>query len=476
MARQTTRYQEVATIIRNWISSGTIKPGERLRSIREMSRQTGYSIVTVHHAYSLLESEGAIVARPRSGFFVAESSGGLGEFPEQRADPPEEAGASDNIELARRLSDWLAAQHVSVRRVLRAHAPMPTRGLATGMMRAYRNAARHGDRSSETGGMLRLREAVAARNILRGTRTLPDQVVIVPNAMAAFATCMDTLVSPGGKVVIETPGYFPALSVLHRRGIGIVELYSHPRNGVDPDQLDHLLRAGGIDACILMPSSHYPTGVSYSDEVRARLVSVAASHGVAIVENDVFAELQHSAAAAPTLRRFDAHDNVVQFGSFGPTLGANFGLGWIVTGRHRQDMLVSRLFYEERAGSLPIQDAVADYVSGPAFDRTLRRYREGLGHAVRRGMSELGQVLPRGSAVSRPDGGHTCWIRCPVGTDTLAVAQAVGVDGPLLVPGPVFSPTAGFRNFFSLDLSAAGTPDFDRLLERLGPALAAARA
>ncbi|OWU82995.1 hypothetical protein ATO6_21365 [Oceanicola sp. 22II-s10i] len=461
------RYQEVADIIRNWIASGSIRPGERLRSIREMARQTGYSIVTVNHAYALLEAEGAITARPRSGYFVADTAPGMGEFP---APSPSHAPA-EGSDLSGRLEDWLAAQHVSVRRIIRAHLPMPTRGLVPLLMKAHRNEVLDEDRAPDPGGMPRLREAVAARNILRGVRTRPEHVVIAPNAMAAMSTCIDTICKPGSKVLVEVPGYFPALPVLYRRGITTIELPSHPRTGLDVAAFEQVLKTTQVDACLLMPNCHYPTGVTYSEEVQARIVAIATKYGVPIIENDIFGELGHDAAPVPSLRRFDAQDLVMQFGSFGPTLGATYGVGWIVNPRFRQEMIVSRLFYEERAGSVPIQAAVADFVLGPGYDRLLRRYRETLGHNVRRGIVELAQVLPHSAAVSRPDGGHTCWIRCPPGCDAIAIARAVGEQGPLLVPGQVFSASQELGNFFSLDLSAAGSDEFSRLLPYLASAI-----
>lgn len=172
------------------------------------------------------------------------------------------------------------------------------------------------------------------------------------------------------------------------------------------------------------------------------------------------------------MRRFDAQDLVLQVGSFGPTLGATYGVGWIVNNRYRRDMMVSRLFYEERAGSVPIQEAVAEFVLGPGYDRLLRRYRETLGHNVRRGIVELSQILPQGAAVSRPDGGHTCWVRLPSNGSALDIARTVGEKGPLLVPGRVFSSQAMYDCFFSLDLSSAGSTDFDQLMAHLGPAIA----
>src|ERR1700733_12856626 len=68
------RYEQVVSYIRRRIEAGTLKPGERLPSVRALSESTAFSMVTVHHGYALLESEGIIEARPRAGFFVAASA------------------------------------------------------------------------------------------------------------------------------------------------------------------------------------------------------------------------------------------------------------------------------------------------------------------------------------------------------------------------------------------------------------------
>src|SRR5271156_3310377 len=46
------------------------RPGDRLPSVREMSRQSGVSITTVLDAYRLLEDRGVIHPRPQSGYYV----------------------------------------------------------------------------------------------------------------------------------------------------------------------------------------------------------------------------------------------------------------------------------------------------------------------------------------------------------------------------------------------------------------------
>ena len=64
------KYELLAKDIEALIASGTVKPGERLPSVRQTITARGVSPSTVFEAYYLLESRGLIEARPRSGYFV----------------------------------------------------------------------------------------------------------------------------------------------------------------------------------------------------------------------------------------------------------------------------------------------------------------------------------------------------------------------------------------------------------------------
>ena len=60
----------VIRVITALIDEGTYRPGERIPSVRQMSKQEGVSISTVLQAYLLLENRGLIEARPQSGYYV----------------------------------------------------------------------------------------------------------------------------------------------------------------------------------------------------------------------------------------------------------------------------------------------------------------------------------------------------------------------------------------------------------------------
>ncbi|HSD94501.1 MAG TPA: winged helix-turn-helix domain-containing protein, partial [Syntrophales bacterium] len=64
-------YEEVAGKMDHLIRHGTYRSGDRIPSIRDISRSMKVSISTALEAYRLLEVRGLVEARPQSGYYVS---------------------------------------------------------------------------------------------------------------------------------------------------------------------------------------------------------------------------------------------------------------------------------------------------------------------------------------------------------------------------------------------------------------------
>lgn len=448
------RYQEVAHRIQSWINAGILRPGDRVQSVREMSLQTGYSMVTVHHAYALLESEGVLTARPRSGFFVAEHARRLSDFAEASTDF--EAGEQSHVAVPNRLHSLMATwreRRISMFGDMYPSADlMPTREMKAQVLQAFRNEVRRQENPS-LAGEIELRELIAKRATLRGVLARADDVVIASGSQRAMGLCLDAIARPGGVVLIETPSYFPLHAALQRRQINVMEVYSNPISGIDPDQFDHLLDNSDIQACILMPTNHYPTGVTYSEEVMRRIVAKASSRKVPVLELDLFGDLSYGPKLPATLKSFDDDDIVIQVGSFASTLGPAFSFGWIISQNFRRPLLQNLVFNDTSAGDAALQSAIAHYLQNRSFDRHLRQVRAKLEERMRSGLAMIAQSFPQSSAVSKPTGGYMSWVRLPSTFDAVRLSQKALQYEISLPPGPLFSVTGSFRNFLGLNLS-----------------------
>jgi len=65
-------HRQVTGQVKDAIAKGVLKTGEKLPSIREMSKELGISPITIKRSYRDLEQEGYIVTRAGLGSFVAD--------------------------------------------------------------------------------------------------------------------------------------------------------------------------------------------------------------------------------------------------------------------------------------------------------------------------------------------------------------------------------------------------------------------
>lgn len=105
-------YRQVADQVRRLIAAGDLSPGVVMPPVRRLAGDLGVNLNTIARAYRLLESEGFLVIRDRSGVTVAEPSLTVG------ADRREELLAELRATLARLRQAGLSSD-ANTRRVVR---------------------------------------------------------------------------------------------------------------------------------------------------------------------------------------------------------------------------------------------------------------------------------------------------------------------------------------------------------------------
>ncbi len=73
-------YQQICDQIVFWISTGALKPGERLPTVRSLAEEAGINSMTVSKAYQQLKAEGYLVTERRNGVSVSEKFQKRGEL------------------------------------------------------------------------------------------------------------------------------------------------------------------------------------------------------------------------------------------------------------------------------------------------------------------------------------------------------------------------------------------------------------
>ncbi len=461
------RYEAYASEIAAMIASGALQPGERIASVREASQHRGLSPATVFKAYYLLEARGLIVARPRSGYFVGRSL--VADPPEPAISrPPAQSTTVDRSELIFEVLESIKqADVVPLGSAFPSPLLFPLQRLTRSLNRSMRVLDPWSTVTNLSPGNAELRRQIALRYRIDGIEVTADDVVITDGAMEALNLCLQAVTKPGDAVVIESPTFYAALQALERLGLRAIEVPTHPRDGIDLAALEAALLQHRPAACWLMTNFQNPLGSLMPEPRKRELVELLARHQVPLVEDDVYAELYYSAARPLPAKAFDTQGLVLHCSSFSKCLAPGYRIGWALPGRHA--LAVQRLkLGSSLSAAIPSQLALADYLAGSGYDRHLRQLRSEL-HAQRDAMiAAVTEFFPRGTKVTRPEGGYFLWVELPAGSDARRLQQRAREAGISIVPGTIFSARDDFAHCLRLNYGHPADKRINRALRTLG--------
>ena len=468
------RYQELAEQTAQLILDGILRPGEQLPSVRQACRTHDVSPITVTQAYYILEGRGLIEARPRSGYFVRARLGQ--NLPEPAMTHP--VGGSTQLQV----SDFIFQILDSVRDPsvvpLGSSFPSPFLYPLDKLGRFLANAARKLDPLATVTdlppGNEELRRQLALRYLAQGATVSPQEIVITSGAMEGLNLCLQAVTQPGDLIAIESPTFYAGLQASERLGLKVIEIPSHPREGVNLSALEDALRHHPIKACLFMLNFANPTGSRVSDENKKALLELLQRHDVPLIEDDVYNELYFGSQAPLCSKTEDKTGLVMHVSSFSKCLAPGYRIGWVAAGRYASHIQRQKLSLS-LATTVPVQIALAEYLKHGGYENHLRHLR----HTLALQGAELAQAVerhfPAGTKLARPHGGYFLWLELPPQVDTLLLHQQALERGISIAPGPIFSAKREFQHYLRLNFGHPEPQRLDSAMATLGRLIAQQR-
>ena len=453
------RYQQLAEQTEALILNGVLRPGDRLPSVRQACRILDVSPITVTQAYYILEGRGLIEARPKSGYFVRARLG-------QNLSEPEmthPVGGSTQLQV----SDFIFQILDSVRDPsvvpLGSSFPSPFLYPLDKLGRFLATAARKFDPLATVTdlppGNEELRRQLALRYLTQGATVSPQEIVITSGAMEGLNLCLQAVTQPGDLIAIESPTFYAGLQASERLGLKVIEIPSHPREGVSLSALEDTLRHHPIKACLFMLNFANPTGSRVSDENKKALLELLRRYDVPLIEDDVYNELHFGPQAPLCSKAEDKTGLVMHVSSFSKCLAPGYRIGWVAAGRYASRIQRQKLS-SSLATTVPVQIALAEYLKHGGLENHLRHLRQTLALQEVEMVQAVERHFPTGTKLARPQGGYFLWLELPPHVDTLLLHQQALERGISIAPGPIFSAKREFKNYLRLNF---GHPDSQRL-------------
>ncbi|AMV73640.1 PLP-dependent aminotransferase family protein [Desulfuromonas carbonis] len=445
-------YEQVAGRIATLVTEGTFRPGERVPSLRRLSRQLQVSLNTVKEAYALLEDRRVLEARPQSGYYVR---GRLPEIPaEPKLNPPALAPTEVSTgQLFRMvLRDSLDPQLLPFGIAIPNPDLLPVARLNRMLSEETRRHPLPSVSYAIPPGYERLRQQIAQRMLAAGCALHPEQIVITSGCAEAVALALRALCRPGDTVAIETPVYFNFLQLIEDLQLKTLEIPTSPLTGISLDALDYALEShpGQVKACLVISNFHNPLGGTLGDDDKERLVALLERHGVPLIEDDIYGDLSFSDQRPSVAKAWDKSSNVLLCSSFSKTLAPGYRVGWIASGRYQEQIERAKMITNV-ATATPPQLAIAAFLANGGYDRHLRSIRRVYARQVAQMADAIGRHFPEGTRVTRPQGGFVLWVEMPAGIDSRRLYERAKRERISIAPGPLFSATGRFGNCLRLN-------------------------
>lgn len=316
-------YEQIYEAIRSGIMKGDIRSGEKLPSLRSLSKEMGISLTTIEQAYDQLLVEGYIEARPKSGFFAKS----LSMVRNQEREESVEEISEETLQENEFIYDPTSFDFVKWKKC------------ANEVFNYYSDQLLF---ESDPQGERALRNEVAKYIFRsRGVKASPDRIVIGAGTQQITSHLIRVLQRMGVSLVsIEEPGYLPVQSIIRDAGM---QMYHIPVNedGIDIGKLPTNISS----AVYVSPSNQFPTGTVMPVGRRYELLDWAEKNGSVIIEDDYDSELRYFGKPVPALKSLDEGNCVVYLGSFSSTLFPAIKISYMVLPE-----LLANIFGEIKGG------------------------------------------------------------------------------------------------------------------------------
>ncbi len=412
-------YAALADRIRLLILDGRVSAGTRLPAERELAAQLGVSRTTVTAAYAGLRDTGYLVS--------VRGSGSVAQLPFRPLAP---------LDPRTELLDFSKATMPAAAEVVAAAH------WAAQELRAYL-----GESGFDPVGLPILREALAQRYTVRGLPTTADQIMVTVGAQHAISLIARTILARGDRALIENPTYPHGLDALRAAGARLTPVPVSADEGWDELALEQAIQRTSPSLGYLMPDNHNPTGRSMSQELREKVLGLAARHGTTLIADETMAELglDGQREALP----FAAHGNAILVGSVGKTIWGGLRIGWVRADR----TIIQRLVLARSSGDLgtPLLEQLIVLRLLEDFDAILDARRAYLRAGRDQLAAMLREKLPEWH-MPHVGGGLTAWVNLghPVSSQLALAARS---EGLVIASGPRFGIDGAFERFLRLPFS-----------------------
>jgi DNA-binding transcriptional MocR family regulator len=460
-------YQQIIDFIENQQEIGALQPGDKLPSLRKLSRQFDISVPTVKQAYLELERQGQVSARPQSGYYLqAAQARTLKPRPTQwsQCKPTEIQGRSmiEQVHAAVHQPDTIA---LGISNPILAHPP--DKALARLMRSVLSKVSEKAVSYGPVTGDAKLRMQLAFRYQEQGVNTNPEDIVITNGAQEALSIALQCVAKRGDIIAIESPCFFGIIELIETLGMKALEVYTCTDDGVCLNSLAEAIEQHDVTACLFSTAINNPLGSMKTDTQRQAMVTLLEEYDIPLIEDEAYSELYFTANKPKPAQLYSGKGLIMTCSSFSKTAAPGYRIGWLLPGKFEEQ---AKRIKRAQSCSTPMlqQWTLNQYLLNGDYDRHLCVLRKNLAYNCERMRALIAKYFPPEVCISKPQGGGVLWLRCQSHVDTAEFFSVALAQGVSFAPGVIFSPSGKYKNYMRISFGVLWNEEIVAALKMLG--------
>jgi 2-aminoadipate transaminase len=354
---ETPKYIQIANYIKNLIDKRKIKDGDKLPTIRELSKRLEVNNVTIVSAYNKLKAEGYAYQKVGSGSF-AKRKEVASNLRREYSNTLKKLSSGD-------LNEIIDFTGETTKEVL-----FPIDDLKyiinEVLERDGANALLSDNRNGYTDLIYTINRAFWNNKLNN------DDIIIVSGAQQGIDIASKGILNINDNIIVEKPTYVGALSVFKWRKVNLFEVPVE-EDGINLNKFEKILQKNEIKCFFTMSYFQNPTGISYSLEKKKRILELAEIYDFYIIEDDYLSELIYEKALEYVpFKWLDKNDRVIYIKSFSKIFLPGIRLGYLVAPTIFRETLQNSKHNTDITTSSLMQRALELYISSEKWKTNIK--------------------------------------------------------------------------------------------------------
>ncbi|WP_033069506.1 PLP-dependent aminotransferase family protein [Thalassospira australica] len=462
-------YRQIAQAIRTAVKDGSLKPGDRLPTHRDLAYQLGVTVGTITRSYREAERLGLVAGEVGRGTYVLDNIQSeldmaatapiplaftnnlsqMGRPPARAPSTPEGSDGDDTGPINFRMNCPLPPKEGQIRQTLLDIA----RTMSVDDMVSYKSEY----------GVAHQREALASAAGRLGLDDNPERVLPTAGVQHGMTVSLLATVRPGDLVLCEEltyPNLRSLANLLQFRLRGI----TMDDEGIIPDALENMCRTQSPRAIYLMPTLHNPLCTTMSQQRRIEIAEILRKYDLTLIEDGIYHFLDPD--APPPLSCF-APERSIYLDGVSKSIGGGLRVGYI----HAPGEMIGKLASAIRSTCWMVSTINLELVTRMINDGSLGQYEAWHREEAAQRLAIILGTLKGYDVRFHPTNYHV-WLELPDHIDTGELVMNAANSGVLLTAAQQFSVgpvPRGLRLCFgaerSIERLRRGVQTVDRLLK-----------